>query len=71
MSETVETIPKSTRERLDEIEEGGYIPITELERKNFSLEMSRSFHKPELNNPKRFKMKTMPVTNEIRVWRIS
>lgn len=63
-------MPKSYRERLDELDVGKFIPIeSDEERDKFSTTMYREFHSKE-GNIKLFTIRTDKITKERAIWRL-
>jgi hypothetical protein len=72
MQELVKEIemPKTYRERLDELNVGGFIDILSVEERNkFSTTMYRDFHN-KAGNTKQFTIRTDKETNQKAIWRI-
>lgn len=67
-------MPKSYRERLDELIIGGCIPIDSDEEKDkFAATMYREFHKTKHSKPvstKLFTIRTDKITKDRAIWRL-
>lgn len=62
-------MPRTRKEKLDELQKGGCIVIPQDERASYSTEIQRSFH-GIITNKKRFTIRTDKQTSTTAVWRL-
>jgi hypothetical protein len=62
-------MPKTRKEKLDDLSQGEYIAISPEERASYSTEIQRSFH-GIAKNKKRFTIRTDKQTGQTGVWRL-
>lgn len=62
-------LPKTRKEKLDNLNKGDYIAISYDERASYSTEIQRSFHGSP-KNKKKFTIRTDKQTGLVGVWRL-